>query len=118
MKQQNVMNMEKVTLIIRKTYNDDMYGSIDIDIKMCESVEAAKNSILADCNKGFDADCKTLGELANLLLDSDLEEANSKEISATCEFDFTWYDNGKGEEYTIVEVEKNNEYNHVATGGI
>ena len=108
--------MEKVTLIIRKTYNDDGDASTNLDIKVATSVESAKKILLDELNKGWGTNCKTLGELANLLLDSDLEDANSKEISSTCEFDFYWYDNGKGEEFSIAEVGYGNEYTNIVTG--
>ena len=109
--------MEKVTLLIKRTYHDDSEGSISVEAKICQSAESAKAEILAEANKGFETDCKSLAELSNLL-DGDIEEAGSKEADEGCPFEFYWYDNGKGEEYTISEVENDGKYHELIIGEV
>lgn len=109
-------NMEKITLVIRATINDDCYGSMDIDVKVCESAEAATASILEALNEEFETDCKSFADLCHKLNEDDEDfECGCKENDEACPFDFYWADNGKGEEFTIVDVECNGLYNRVIT---
>ena len=107
--------MESITLIIRKTYHDDADASISVEGRICTSKDGAKDVILSELNEGFKTNCKSLGELSHLL-DEDLEECCSKEADEGCPFEFYWYDNGKGEEFNIVEVGFGNEYTNLITG--
>lgn len=93
--------MERVVLIVKKTYIDDSDASVSIDVKVRDSVEAAKASILYELNKEFETSCNSFAELACILSDGG--------ISAKVEGDglndsFCWYDNGKGEEFHIREA--------------
>lgn len=109
--------MEKITLLVKRTYHDDSDGSIDVEAKICFNAASAKAVILAEVNKSFETNCKSLGELSDLL-DGDIEESCSKEADEDCPFEFYWYDNGKGEEYTIAEVENDGKYHTLITGEV
>ena len=80
--------------IVRLTYNDDSYGSVDIDIMLCSSKDCAKEIILNEINKGFNEKWKSLDDAANEL-DKELYKCTFEDDT------FSWFDNGKGESYTI-----------------
>ena len=87
--------------IIRLTYHDDKDGSTSLAIKMCGSIDNAKEVILANVNTDFDGEWESLNEAATEL---------SKDL-VCCVWDkgsktFHWYDDGKGETYIICELER------------
>jgi Ni,Fe-hydrogenase III component G len=97
--------------IIRFTYNDDSFASIDVDVMVCSSKDCAKEIILNEINKGFNGKWKNLREAANEL-DNDIENCSFLED----ENKFMWYDNGKGEAYLIGNLdvrELNTEFQNI-----
>ena len=87
--------------IIKITYHDDSNASKSIDIRVCTSVENAKEAILYRINKKFDGDWSTLKSAATELNDN-LSDCSWDEDDKV----FSWYDNGKGETYIIGEIER------------
>lgn len=93
--------MEKVVLIVKKTYIDDSDASMAIDVKVRDSIEAAKASILYELNKEFETSCNSFAELACVLADGGID---AKVEGDGTNDSFCWYDNGKGEEFHICEA--------------
>lgn len=85
--------------IVRITFNDDKDASTSVDVMVCSSIDAAKEIILGEINKGFDGKWKSLPEAAKEL-NKDLTNCTWNED----EKDFMWFDNGKGENYMIGRI--------------
>ena len=96
----------KATLIIKRSYIDDSDATIITDAKLCNSIDESKAAVLAEQNEEWETQCKSFDELAQTLLESGID-AGSKESGDDTEFDFFWYDNGKGEEFLIMDVDEN-----------
>lgn len=82
--------------IIRFIVNDDKDGSVDVDIMPCASIMSGQDVILAEVNKGFDGNWKSLGDAAKEL-NNEITYCDWNEADKT----FQWIDNGKGETYII-----------------
>ena len=96
--------MERLFLIVREAMNDDSYGSIDKDIKVCGSIEEGNSIILDELNEGFETNCKSLAEMACLLADSGIRAGCAGHDTE----EFYWEDNGKGENYKIINLDLSN----------
>ena len=85
--------------IIRITFNDDKDASMSIDVMVCSAIDAAKEIILGEINKGFDGNWKTLSDAASELCEEIYHcEYDEKNMS------FSWEDNCKGETYKICRI--------------
>ena len=89
--------------IIRLNYKDDKDASTSISVKMCSSIENAKQVILANVCVDFDGNWKSLTDAAKELA-NDLDSCNWGEDNNT----FSWFDNGKGETYIICGLDRGN----------
>ena len=100
----------KATLIIKRTLIDDSDASVRTDAKLCNSIEEANAAVLAELNEEWETKCSSFAELADTLMDSDID-AGTKESGELIDLAFYWYDNGKGEEFLISEVTE--DYTHM-----
>ena len=85
--------------IIKLTYNDDSYGTTDVEVMVCSSFDAAKEVILNVLNKDFEGSWKSLDEVAEELSEELTSASWDEEEKA-----FHWYEDGKGESYIIGRV--------------
>jgi hypothetical protein len=101
--------MEKVTLIIKTSYTDDSEASEKKEIKVCQSVEAAKQSVVKELQEGFELpeDCNTYAKIANELANSGI----MSRVSGNGDIDTIWWlDNGKGEQFDIIQMDSSEDY--------
>ena len=101
--------MEKVTLIIKTSYTDDSEASEKKEIKACQSVEAAKQSVVKELQEGFELpdDCDTYAKIANELANSGI----MSRVSGNGDIDTIWWlDNGKGEQFDIIQMDSSEDY--------
>ena len=107
--------MNNVTLVLKRVFEDDKYGSISSMVKVCQSIGEAKRAVLKELNEGFELECGSFAECAAVLreggIDADFNDGSGEYPDS---FIFTWQDNGKGEEFNIVEIDlENPEYQYL-----
>ena len=99
----------ELAIIIKTSQNDDNEVPVKKEIKVCSSVEAAKQTIIKELQEGFELEeeCNTYARIAS-------ELANSGIICRVCGNDvidcFWWYDNGKGEQFDIIPMSDSEDY--------
>jgi len=99
----------EIVLIVKTTQNDDSAASEKKEVKVCQSVEAAKKTIVSElCNDFWlPKDCDTYAKIVNQLSAGDIACG----VSGDGTIDKIWWsDNGKGEVYEIVVIEDDDEY--------
>jgi hypothetical protein len=101
--------MEDMVLILKTTQNDDSEGSVTKSVKLCKSVEAAKQAIIKELKDGFELpeDCDTYAKIANELAASDIQcRVQGNGMIDT----IWWYDNGNGEQFDIIPFNSDDSY--------
>ena len=101
--------MEDMVLILKTTQNDDSEASVTKSVKLCKSVEAAKQAIIKELKDGFELpeDCDTYAKIANELAASDIQcRVQGNGVIDT----IWWYDNGKGEQFDIIPFNSDDDY--------
>ena len=100
----------ELAIIIKTSQDDDNEVPVKKEIKVCSSVEAAKQAVIDELQEEFELEeeCNTYARIAN-------ELANSGIICHVCgnsEFDNTiwWYDNDKGEQFDIIPMSDSEDY--------
>ena len=99
----------ELAIIIKTTQNDDNEASIKKEIKVCSSVEAAKQAVIEELQEGFELEeeCNTYARIANELANSGIQSR----VSGNGIIDtIWWYDNGKGEQFDIIPMNDSEGY--------
>ena len=102
------MNME-VAIIIKTTQNDDNEASVKKEIKVCGSVEAAKQVVIKELQEGFELEegCDTFAKVSEELVNSGIQ---SRVYGNSTIDSIWWYDNGKGEQFDIIPMNDSEDY--------
>ena len=88
--------------VIKFTYHDDASASTSMEIMVCSSIETAQRAILKAINKAFEGEWASLKGAAKAL-NYELSNCSWDEDCST----FVWFDNGKGESYSICKIDEN-----------
>ena len=89
--------------IILKITQDDLEGSASREIKVCQSVEAAKEFVIKELQKTFELDDEfdTYAKIANVLAEYGIR---CRVYGGGVIDTLWWYNNGKAEQFDIIPM--------------
>lgn len=99
----------ELAIIIKTTQNDENEVPVKKEIKVCSSVEAAKQAVIKELQEEFELEeeCNTYARIANELANSGIQ---SRVLGNGIIDDIWWYDKGKGEQFDIIPMNDSEGY--------
>ncbi len=92
----------EVVIVLRIT-QDDVEGSVSREVKVCQSVEAAKEFVIKELQEKFELDDEfdTYDKIAKVLADYGIR---CRVYGGGVIDTLWWYNNGKGEQFDIIPM--------------
>jgi len=100
----------ELAIIIKTSQNDENEVPVKKEIKVCSSVEAAKQAVIKELQEEFELEeeCNTYARIANELANSGIQSR----VLGNGIIDDTiwWYNDGQGEQFDIIPMNDSEDY--------